>query len=121
MFCAELQILRKLLEGYTLNLEKDVLTIFQSLYDRGNCLQARSMTYHDVKLVVIPSGRVLGVATYKCLLIEGAILLFEFDVGEPWLDTGGVAKQILFVDDILVGLVSKSELASSSISPMGQN
>jgi hypothetical protein len=60
---------------------------------------------------MIPSNRVLWKATYKCLLIEGAILLFEFDVGEPWLNTSGVAKQILFVDDILVGLVAKYELA----------
>jgi hypothetical protein len=69
----------------------------------------------------IPMIRVMRIATYKCLLIEGAILLLEFDVGEPWLHTSGVAKQILFVDDILVGLVTKFELTLTSTSPMGQN
>lgn len=29
--------------------------------------------------------------TYKGLLIECAMLLFEFDIGKPWLDTTGVA------------------------------
>ena len=42
--------------------------------------------------------------TYKGLLIERSMLLFIFDVGEPWLDTTGIAKQILFVDSILIGL-----------------
>lgn len=45
--------------------------------------------------------------TYKCLLIEGAILLFKFDVGKPWLDTSSVAKQILFVDNVLISLAMK--------------
>lgn len=41
------------------------------------------------------------------MLIERAILLFEFDVGKPWLDTNSVAEQILFVDDVLISLVMK--------------
>ena len=47
--------------------------------------------------------------TYKCLFIERAILLLEFDIGKPWLDTTSVAKQILFVDNVLVSLVMKSK------------
>lgn len=46
------------------------------------------------------------------MLIERAILLLEFDVGEPWLDAAGVAKQILFVNDILVGLFEERRSAS---------
>jgi hypothetical protein len=53
------------------------------------------------------------------LLIKRAILLLEFDVGEPWLDAAGVAKQILFVNDVLVGLFEKLRSASSSKRPMG--
>lgn len=33
------------------------------------------------------------------------MLLLEFDVGQPWLDTTRVAKQILFVYRILVSLL----------------
>jgi hypothetical protein len=38
------------------------------------------------------------------LLIKRAILLLELDIGKPWLDTAGIAQQILFVYCILVGL-----------------
>lgn len=42
--------------------------------------------------------------TYKGLFIKRAMLLLELDVGKPWLDTTGIAKQILFVNCVLVGL-----------------
>lgn len=32
------------------------------------------------------------------------MLLFEFDVGKPWLDTSGITQQILLVHRVLVGL-----------------
>lgn len=41
---------------------------------------------------------------YKGLFIERAMLLLEFDVGKPWLDTTGIAQQILFVHRVLIGL-----------------
>lgn len=34
------------------------------------------------------------------------MLLFIFDIGKPWLDATGTAKEILFVDSILIGLKS---------------
>lgn len=43
------------------------------------------------------------------------MLLFEFDVCEPWLDTTGVTQQILLIHDVLIGLEiirSEKELAS---------
>lgn len=42
---------------------------------------------------------------YKRLFIERAMLLLEFDVCKPWLDTPGIAQQILFVNRILIGLL----------------
>lgn len=41
---------------------------------------------------------------YKGLFIEGAMLLLPFDVGKPWLNTAGIAEQILFVHGILISL-----------------
>lgn len=49
--------------------------------------------------------RGLGVVqAYKGLFIERAMLLLEFDVCKPWLDTAGIAQQILFINRILIGL-----------------
>jgi len=35
------------------------------------------------------------------------MLLLPFDVGKPWLDTTGIAEQILFVNGILISLLEE--------------
>lgn len=36
------------------------------------------------------------------------MLLLPFDVGKPWLDTTGIAEQILFVHGILISLLEEA-------------
>lgn len=44
------------------------------------------------------------------------MLLFEFDICEPWLDTTRIAEQVLFVNRILVGLLSETAVSNGFVS-----
>lgn len=46
------------------------------------------------------------------------MLLFEFDVGKPWLDTSGITQQILLVHRVVVGLRRKMSAVYAYSKPM---
>jgi hypothetical protein len=78
---------------------------------------------HDLnnqKLAIsIVFGNEKRTQAYKGLFIEGAMLLLPFDVGKPWLDTTGIAEQILFIHGILIGLLKKASVQATAVKSMG--
>lgn len=43
------------------------------------------------------------------------MLLLPFDIGKPWLDTAGIAKQILFVHGILISLLEEKSVQAVAV------
>lgn len=80
-------------------------TNFQSLYDRGNCVQARSRIWKESVLGrEAPRHSEIRVRTYECLFESSTMLPFELNVCQPWLYATGIAKDVLLVDCVVSGL-----------------
>lgn len=51
------------------------------------------------------------------MLIKRAMLPLVFDVSKPWLDVARIAKQILLINRVLVGLYHVARLARAISQP----